>query len=183
LSLEEKGRQSGAAQPWCQWGGVHFMSDSHLATYLNDHLAGSEVALELLEHLQRLVPGAPAGQFAAELQAEFAADRQELEALMARLQIAQSRTRKVAAWISEKLTELKLLLDDRKGGELRMLEIWDALSLGIEGKRLLWRTLASAVDGRPELSVIDLKKLEQRAEDQHRKVEVKRLEAAKAAFV
>jgi hypothetical protein len=39
------------------------MSDSHLPTYLNDHLAGSEVALELLEHLQRLVPGAPAGQF------------------------------------------------------------------------------------------------------------------------
>ena len=158
------------------------MSDSHLATYLNDHLAGSEVAPELLEYPQRLVPGAPAGQFAAALQAEIAADRQELEALMARLQIAQSRTRKVAAWISEKFTELKLLLDDRKGGALRLLEIWDALSLGIEGKRLLWHTLASALDGRAELATIDLKKLEQRAEDQRRKVEVKRLEAAKAAF-
>jgi hypothetical protein len=158
------------------------MSDGHLATYLNDHLAGSEVALELLEHLQRLVPGAPAGQFAAALQAEIAADRQELEALMARLQIAQSRTRKVAAWISEKFTELKLLLDDRKGGALRLLEIWDALSLGIEGKRLLWHTLASALAGRAELATIDLKKLEQRAEDQRRKVEVNRLESAKAAF-
>jgi hypothetical protein len=158
------------------------MSDGHLATYLNDHLAGSEVALELMEHLQRLVPGTPAGQFAAELQAEIAADRQELESLMARLQMAQSRTRKVAAWISEKFTELKLLLDDRKGGALRLLEIWDALSLGIEGKRLLWRTLASALDGRPELSAIDLNNLEQRAEDQRRKVEAKRLEAAKAAF-
>jgi hypothetical protein len=58
------------------------MSDGHLATYLNDHLAGSEVAIELLEHLQRLVPGAPAGQFAAELQAEIAAHRVELEALI-----------------------------------------------------------------------------------------------------
>jgi hypothetical protein len=93
------------------------MSGGHLATYLNDHLAGSEVALELLEHLQRLVPGAPARQFAAELQAEIAADRQELEALMARLQVAQSRTRKVAAWIGEKFTELKLFLDDRKKEE------------------------------------------------------------------
>ena len=134
------------------------MSDGHLATYLNDHLAGSEVALELLEHLQRLVPGAPAGQFAAELQAEIAADRQELEALMARFQIPHSRTRKVAAWISEKFTQLKLLLDDRKGGALRLLEIWDALSLGIEGKRLLWCTLASALEGRPELAAIDLNK-------------------------
>jgi hypothetical protein len=158
------------------------MSDGHLATYLNDHLAGSEVALDLLEHLRRLVPGAPVGQFAAELQAEIVADRQDLEALMARLEIAQSRTRKVAAWVGEKFTELKLLLDDRKGGALRLLEIWDALSLGIEGKRLLWHTLASAVDGRPELAGIDLKKLGKRAEDQRRKVEVKRLEAAKAAF-
>jgi hypothetical protein len=116
------------------------------------------------------------------LQAEIAADRQELEALMARLQIARSRIRKVAAWISEKLTELKLLRDDRKGGALRLLEIWDALSLGIEGKRLLWHTLASAVDGRAELAVIDLKKLEQRAEAKRRTVEVKRLDAAKAAF-
>lgn len=27
------------------------MADEHLATYLNDHLAGSVVALELLDHL------------------------------------------------------------------------------------------------------------------------------------
>lgn len=29
------------------------MSDNPIATYLNDHLAGSAVALELLEHQQR----------------------------------------------------------------------------------------------------------------------------------
>jgi hypothetical protein len=117
------------------------MTDRDLATYLNDHLAGSEVALELLDHLNRLVPDSAVGQFAADLKTEIAADRQALEALMARLQIAQSRTRKVAAWNSEKFTELKLVLDDRKEGALRLLEFWDALSLGIEGKRLLWRTL------------------------------------------
>jgi hypothetical protein len=73
------------------------MTDRDLATYLNDHLAGSEVALELLDHLNRLVPDSAVGQFAADLKTEIAADRQALEALMARLQIAQSRTRKVAA--------------------------------------------------------------------------------------
>jgi hypothetical protein len=155
------------------------MTDRDLATYLNDHLAGSEVALELLDHLNRLVPDSAVGQFAADLKTEIAADRQALEALMARLQIAQSRTRKIAAWNSEKFTELKLVLDDRKEGALRLLEFWDAFSHGIEGKRLLWRTLASALDGRPELSAIDLKNLEQRAEDQRRKVEVKRLRPPK----
>jgi hypothetical protein len=158
------------------------MTDRDLATYLNDHLAGSEVALELLDHLNRLVPDSAVGQFAADLKTEIAADRQELEALMACLQIAQSRTRKVAAWVTEKFTELKLILDDRHAGALRLLEIWDALSIGIEGKRLLWRSLASALEGRRELAAIDLRKLEQRAEDQRRQVEVKRLEAAKAAF-
>jgi hypothetical protein len=155
------------------------MTDRDLATYLNDHLAGSEVALELLDHLNRLVPDSAVGQFAADLKTEIAAVRQALEALMARLQIAQSRTRKVAAWNSEKFTEFKLVLDDRKEGALRLLEFWDARSLGIEGKRLLWRRLASALDGRPELSAIDLKNLEQRAEDQRRKVEVKRLRPPK----
>ena len=53
------------------------MTDRDLATYLNDHLAGSEVALELLDHLNRLVPDSPVGQFAADLKAEIAADRQD----------------------------------------------------------------------------------------------------------
>src|ERR1700733_13767425 len=112
------------------------MQDRNLAIYLNDHLAGSEGALELLDHLKRLIPESPVGQFAADLKAEITADRKELEALMARFQIPQSRTRKAAGWIADKFTELKLLVDDRQGGALRLLEIWDALSIGIEGKRL-----------------------------------------------
>jgi hypothetical protein len=63
------------------------MKERHLAIYLNDHLAGSEVALELHDHLKRLVPESSVGQFAADLKAEITADRKELEALMARFQI------------------------------------------------------------------------------------------------
>ena len=35
------------------------MAEKYLATYLNDHLAGSEVGLELLEHLERVTPAPP----------------------------------------------------------------------------------------------------------------------------
>ena len=62
------------------------MSEQHLATYLNDHLAGAVAALELLEHLGKAHADTPTGRFAAELRADIAADRKELEALMARLQ-------------------------------------------------------------------------------------------------
>ena len=69
------------------------MSEQHLATYLNDHLAGSVVALELLEHLGKAHPGTPTERFATELRADIAADRKELEDLMARLNIRVSQPR------------------------------------------------------------------------------------------
>src|SRR5262245_37760811 len=158
------------------------MADEHLATYLNDHLACSVAALELLEYIERANPDTPEGQFAAWLRADIAADRQELEALMARLQVAVSRQRKAAAWLAEKLTELKLRLDDPSAGAMRRLEFFEAVSIGIEGKRLLWRSLAAAAAGRPELSGTDYGRLERRAEEQRRSVESVRLVAAKAAL-
>src|SRR4051794_8504151 len=123
------------------------MAEKHLATYLNDHLAGSEVALELLEHPERAHAETPVARLAAELRADITADRRELEALMARLGVVTSRPRKAAAWLAEKVTELKLRLDDPRGGALRQLEVFDAVSIGIEGKRLLWRALGPAAGG------------------------------------
>jgi hypothetical protein len=158
------------------------MAEQHLATYLNDHLAGAEVALELLEHLERGHAGTPVARFAAELRAEIASDRRELEALMGRLHIAVSRPSQAAAWLTEKMTELKLRLDDPAGGALRLLEAFEGLSIGIEGKRLLWRSLAAASGATPALGGTDYGRLERRAEEQRRGVETVRLEAAKAAL-
>ena len=70
------------------------MAHEHLATYLNDHLAGSVVALELLENLEEIHANAPLAAFFSKLRADIEADRQELETLMGRLEIAESRTRK-----------------------------------------------------------------------------------------
>src|SRR5205085_7785795 len=66
------------------------MSDQHLATYLNDHLAGSVVALELLEHLEKAHAGTDVARFVAALRADIEADRGELEALMQRLHVSAS---------------------------------------------------------------------------------------------
>jgi hypothetical protein len=159
------------------------MVEQHVATYLNDHLAGSEGALHLLEHLERAHAGTPMEQFAAGLRADIAADRRELEALMARLRVAVSRPRKAAAWLAEKLAELKLRLDDPTGSSLRLLEVFEALSIGIEGKRLLWRSLGAAAQGAPELGGTDYQCLVQRAEEQRSRVEAVRLDAARKALL
>jgi hypothetical protein len=159
------------------------MANEHIATYLNDHLAGSVVAIELLEHLEAAHAETDIGRFAAELRADVSADRRELEALMESLQVTESRTRKVSAWLSEKMTELKLRLDDPGDGALRLLEALEAVSLGIEGKLGLWRALAAASEGAPPLQEFDYERLAQRAIDQRNRVEAERLKAAKRALV
>jgi hypothetical protein len=158
------------------------MADEHIATYLNDHLAGSVAALELLEHLESAHAGTPLERFAAELRADVAADRQELEAIMDRLHIAQSRTRQAAVWLTEKITELKLRLDDPAGGPLRLLEALEAVALGIDGKLALWRALAVASEAMPALQLADYERLAQRAQEQRGRVEEVRLIAAKKAL-
>lgn len=158
------------------------MAERYLASYLNDHLAGSSVGLEFLEHLERVYTGTAVAEFASKLRSDIQADRQELETLMARLQVTQSRPRKAAAWLGEKLTEIKLWWDDPAHRSLHLLEVLDAVSVGIEGKRLLWRALNSAAKEAPKLQGTDYARLEQRAEEQRQRVEVVRLEAAQTAF-
>jgi hypothetical protein len=158
------------------------MANEHLATYLNDHLAGSVLALELMEHLEEAHAGTELADFMAALRAEVTADQQELEALMERLEVGESRPRKATAWLAEKVALLKLRLDDSGDGALRLFESLEALSLGIEGKRALWRALAAAAEASPALRGLDFLRLIQSAEQQRNRLEARRLEAAKAAL-
>lgn len=159
------------------------MSDEHIATYLNDHLAGATAAVELLEHLKAAHSESGVGEAAAELLVDIEADRQELRELMGRLEVDESRARKASAWLAGKVTELKLRLDERAGGDLHLFEALEVLSLGIEGKHGLWRALAAAAEGAPSLRVADYGRLALRAVEQRGRVEAMRLEVARKALV
>jgi hypothetical protein len=63
---------------------------------------------------------------------------------MGRLRISPTPHRKAMAWMGEKLAEIKLRLDDPGCGPLHLLEALEAIAIGIEGKRALWRALAAA---------------------------------------
>ena len=156
------------------------MSKEHLATYLNDHLAGSVVALEILEHLEAEATDLRPHLHA--LRTDIETDRQELVALMHRLGIVESRVRKVGGWILEQLTEVKLEVDDESGGALRRLERLEAVALGIDGKSALWSALNAAAAIAPELRGPDYEHLTRRAEEQRRRVEAFRLQAAGSAL-
>ncbi|MDB5329696.1 MAG: hypothetical protein JWP03_847 [Phycisphaerales bacterium] len=153
-------------------------ANKHLATYLNDHLAGSVTLLELLSHLASAYADTPVARFATELHGDIAADRATLESLMEMLHIPQSAMRKASAWVAEKFAQLKLRLDDHSGGALRLLEATEVISLGIEGKRLLWLALAAASQGATQLCDPGYERLIRRAMDQRSRVEAVRREAA-----
>ncbi|MDF3017812.1 MAG: hypothetical protein K0R44_3037 [Thermomicrobiales bacterium] len=97
------------------------MANESLTTYLNDHLAGSVVALELLDHLAEDGAVTAEASTLAGVHADIEADRQELEAFMAQLGIIVSAPRKATGWLVEKLSEIKLHFDDAGDGALQRL--------------------------------------------------------------
>ncbi len=161
---------------------VNSKTDKYVATYLNDHLAGSVTVVDLLKHLEATHAGTELARFAAGLYADIEADRRELEGLIARLNIGESAPRQAVTWLAEKAIRLKLRLDDPAGGALRLLESLDIVAAGIDGKRALWLALAATAEDAPPFQGVDYARLEQRAEEQRGRVETVRREAARAAL-
>ncbi|WP_337175829.1 hypothetical protein [Paludisphaera sp.] len=157
------------------------MSDD-LAKYLTDHMAGSVAALELLERLRAANENGPIAATAARLIDEIHGEREVLDGLAEKAGATMTLPRKAASWVAEKAVQLKLLYDDPTEGCLRLLESFEALSLGVEGKRLLWRALRANSAHRPELVGPDYDGLIALAESQRERLETHRLAAAEEAL-
>ncbi len=157
------------------------MPGTSLATYLNDHLAGSVAALDLLDNLLEHNPAAGRDTL-VEVRSEIQQDQQVLRDILDRFGSRESTARKVAAWLSEKLGQAKLSLDDSGAGDLRALEALEALGLGIQGKLSLWRALAAVAGRIPALGSLNFPDLQRRAERQFERVEELRLRAAQVAL-
>jgi hypothetical protein len=158
------------------------MSTEILTTYLNDHLAGSVAAIELIEHLAEVSKGTEREKFFARIGADVKEDQEVIKQLLGDLGGKESKTRKAAAWLTEKVGQAKLQLDDPGTRQLRLLEALETLGLGIQGKLALWRTLGVAAERISQLRKLDLTGLARRASDQHDRVEAQRLQVARSAL-
>ena len=153
-----------------------------LDSYLNDHLAGSAAAVELVERIRDANPGTELAEHLAGLGQEIEADRVVLGQVMERLGVARSAPKQVAGKVLETLSRLRL--NERVTGSAavtRLMEL-ETLSLGIEGKLALWRALGAVADRRPELAEFDFAALATGAVGQRAGVERFRLEAATTAL-
>ncbi len=100
---------------------------------------------------------------------------------MTRLSVPTGTVRAAAAWVAEKAGRLKLRLDDKAGGDFRLLEAVELVATGVEGKRSRWRALAAASELVPDPAGPGYARLELRAVEQRERVEPVRLDAARAA--
>lgn len=154
----------------------------NLSSYLNDHLAGSVGALELLDRLIDTCQGKPLERFFRELRDEIAADQETLKELIGSLGEKESAVRKAGAWVVEKFSRAKIQLSETREGEIGLFLALEGLALGIRGKQALWRALAGASATVPQLRRLNYDELEQRAVEQYERVEAKRLEVAREVF-
>jgi hypothetical protein len=157
------------------------MANDALNTYLNDHLAGAGAAIDFLSHLIETSNPPAEPEFLKWLRGEFEEDRAVLEDVIRRVGGRPSGLRQLGGWIAEKAGRLKLVLDDPAG--LKPLESLEVVVIGIHGKRSLWRALAAVAPTIPELNDVDFVRMESRAEDQQSRVEVRRIENARAYLV
>ena len=150
----------------------------NLVSYLNDHLAGSVSAIELLDHLIKTHGDEPLARFLQELRADIVADQDVLKKIVQRFNANESAIRKAGAWLVEKVARVKLAAAGQKKWQIGLVQALEVLVLGVSGKQLLWRALNAAIGSSPLLRGIDLTKLEERAIEQIERLETKRLEVA-----
>ena len=153
-----------------------------LSDYLNDHLAGSVAALELLDRMIEACEGKSLERFLRQLREDIHQDQEKLQELIEKLGASESTVRKTGAWIAEKLTRPKIDLGEGSKEEIGVFLALEALLLGITGKRSLWRALQAASRTVPALARLDYSGLEKRAIEQCEQVEARRLEIARSVF-
>lgn len=150
-----------------------------LAIYLNDHFAGSTTGVELARRATGGNQGTELGELLARLTAEIEEDRKTLESVMDAVGAGRDRAKVAAAWVGEKAGRLKLNGQLTGPSPLSRLVELEGLSMGLEGKRLLWVALDQLGD--PRLAAFNLTFLAERAARQRSELEPYRLAAAETA--
>jgi len=156
-------------------------STTVLGTYLNDHLAGANVGVELARRLHERAGTGPDAATLGRLAEEIENDRDELRRLIEQLGEAGHPMKRAAGWLTGKVHRLTAKLP-RAGEGLGALLETEALALGIEGKLKLWQALLAVAPAHPRLVETDLIRLAAWAREQHGRIETIRVAVARRAF-
>jgi hypothetical protein len=158
------------------------MNRKLLGIYLNDHLAGATIGMELARRARGSNRDNEYGEVLGRIAQEIDEDRATLQQLMDRLEVRRDHTKVIFGWVAEKVGRLK------PNGQLtgysplsRLIEL-ESLALGITGKLSLWEALIEVADEDTRLDRAELGRLSQRTERQRADVWRLRQRAAREAL-
>lgn len=158
------------------------LTSDQLTIYLHDHLAGAMFGAELANRARRQNETTRYGAFLAGLAEEVSEDREELQSIMARLDVGRDELKMLLAWTGEKVGRLKP--NGRLSGHAplsRVLEL-EGLTAGVRAKLALWLALRALAPNEPKLEVNVLDGLIDRAESQLDGLRERHVEAVVEAF-
>jgi hypothetical protein len=150
-------------------------SNTALQSYLIDHLTASDAALGLVERLRQAQKGTSVGALADRLRGELGQERRVLVALLHAVGASPRSPKRMAGAAAHAAAQLAAPAPTGDRGVFLALE---ALAVGVQGKRLLWR----ALDGRPIDGQWTFRKLEEQALRQWDDLETMRRVFAHGAF-
>jgi len=150
-----------------------------LVAYLRDHLSGSDVAINVVRRLRGAHEGTDEGQLFAFLADEFEKDREVVRLLLADLGASGRSIKRAAGHASGALLSMTASGRQERLSALRTLE---ALAMGAQGKRCMWRAL-HCLDGAVSAPAgVSFAELESRAVRQWEAIEQRRLAVATKIF-
>jgi hypothetical protein len=143
-----------------------------LVAYLRDHLGGADLAIRVVQRLGSTYGSTEDGTLFRRLSNEFDEDRSVVRTLMTQLGASRRSIKRAAGSASGTVLSVAA---GGEPGDLSLLRTLEALAIGVQGKRCLWRSLQN-LGTVPSLSVddMDFVELEARAVRQWEAIERRR---------
>ena len=109
-----------------------------LVAYLHDHLGGSDVAFQVVDGLVWTAQSREDATLFRRLSNEFEEDRAVVRTLLTQLGASGRSIKRVAGYVSGAVLRVAA---GGEPGDLALLRTLEALAIGVQGKRCLWRAL------------------------------------------
>jgi hypothetical protein len=150
-----------------------------LATYLREHLSGSDAAIRLVERLRRTHAGTAEGRLFGALFVDLQHERDVVQAMLEELGASTLSVKRI---VTGAAGVLMAPAASSERGDLAFLRTLEGLAIGVQGKRLLWRAMQEVEPPFTQVSRGRLRELETLAVRQWEAIDERRRALARSTF-
>jgi hypothetical protein len=158
------------------------IDEARLATYLQDHYAGSSAGIELFKRAADQQSDPVVRTALAKMVQEVEEERTALERYLAAVGAKPDQLKNAGAWMAEKLSRLKPNGELLRRSPLSDVIELETLRIAVEGKAAGFRTLRALSDDEPHFDAAELDGLLTQAAQQIEDLEALRIATATRVF-